>query len=149
MEKRVSNKKIAAIAIALEAQLRIPWEYGHLTYFSRNDTWVYHGIFDEVFCPLCQNAAVPFTYAGSSLRRIFPFLNIVGADKIEARVHMPRDDNCRCWLSRSVASDKVLDKQEKRFDKRLDKVSDSDAFIDRTVAKFRRGRRKRKKAKQE
>jgi hypothetical protein len=89
---------IAAIMVSVEMALkRIPDEYGDYTFFSIHDTWVYHGVFDEVFCSQCQSKAVPFTYAGSSLRRIFPYLEITDVNRIEAQVH----PNCRCYLERS------------------------------------------------
>lgn len=95
---------IAAVVTAIEmAQKRIPDEYSGLSFFSINDTWVYHAVFDDKFCVLCQAKAVPFTYSGLHLRRDFPYLEIETVNRIKARVHMPRDDNCRCWLERSIS----------------------------------------------
>jgi hypothetical protein len=83
----------------VKAVQRIPVELrGKTTFFSRHDTWIYHGVFDEVFCEQCQAKAVPYTYAGSSLRREFPWLEISDVNRVEALVH----PNCRCWLERSV-----------------------------------------------
>jgi hypothetical protein len=143
MEKKPTRTQVAVIVTSVleGALLRKRAKYVGVTFFAKGDTWVYHGVFDERFCPLCQDKAVPFTYSGLHLRREFPWLMISSEDRIEARVHMPRDDNCRCWLSRSGASDEALDKQEAKFDVRLERVSDSDAVIDSAVAKFKRGKK--------
>ncbi len=70
-----------------------------ITFFSEEDVWQHHGVFDERICEVCIEFQFQI-YHGNALREVFPYLEIVDIDRIDIHAHMPRDDNCRCWLSR-------------------------------------------------
>lgn len=88
---------IQIVEAVLEAQQRIPPEYGHLTYFSVTDLWLFHAVMDDVVCPECE-AYDGHTYKGFRLRGLLPYLEIEDENRIKAHVH----PNCRCWLQRSI-----------------------------------------------
>ena len=77
-----------------------------MTFFSGTDIWLYDIREDDVTCEICRNiadqASLMGGFNGNSLRALFPHYIISGLNVIEARAHMPRDDNCRCRLTRYV-----------------------------------------------
>jgi hypothetical protein len=99
--------QVAQIVQAVEkAKKRIPKRFlGRVTFFSGYDLWEYHNMMDDRVCMICETHADMETIIGSLLRVLFPYLQIVARDKIMVHEHMPRDDNCRCWLERVGLSD--------------------------------------------
>ena len=113
------------VTIIAEARKQIPLEYEDLTFFSVNDTWVYHAIFDTKLCILCQRKTVPFTYSGLHLRAEFPYLEIETENRIGANVHMPRDDNCRCYLQRDTPESPDIEPRRVKMKRKLKKVRET------------------------
>lgn len=77
-----------------------------VTFFSGNDIWLYDPREDSITCEICRNiadqASLMGGFNGNSLRALFPFLQIIDENRIKAHAHMPRDDNCRCFLNRYI-----------------------------------------------
>lgn len=74
-----------------------------IPFFTENDFWKYHTVSDDRTCTLCM-AYANMTFQGAELLTLFPYLEVVDANTIRANTHLPRDPNCRCWLSRGVYS---------------------------------------------
>ncbi len=90
------------VAVALEAKKRLPSDVpAAITFFSVNDEWVYTAVMDNNVCPLCLQHENK-TYRGNEIRAIFPYLEILDLETIHPHTHMPRDDNCRCHLDRTL-----------------------------------------------
>jgi len=78
-----------------------PWRTG-VTYFSVHDIWLYQAIMDAKVCPICLAHEETGEFRGNHLRAKFPYLEIQDVGTIKVHAHMPRDDNCRCYLIRKI-----------------------------------------------
>ena len=93
---------VEAVQAIEEAKQHIPLVYRDVvTFFGKHDVWMYHAILDYKLCDQCLSFAQQLHYPGDHLRRSFPYLEIVGTDKILANVH----PNCRCYLTRISRGD--------------------------------------------
>ena len=90
-----------------------------VTYFSGNDIWLYDPREDDVTCEICRNiadqASLMGGFNGNSLRALFPFWEIIDENTIQAHAHMPRDDNCRCFLNRYIDDPKDRVSAQRHF----------------------------------
>jgi hypothetical protein len=66
-----------------------------ITFFSRNDEWIYTAVYDNVVCDDCLQYENE-TLTGDMLRSLFPFLEIQDLETIMVNAH----PNCRCRLER-------------------------------------------------
>jgi hypothetical protein len=83
--------------IAVEgAQRRKAPGFEPITFFGRNDWWVYHAEVDPKLCDKCAANLKHYLFNGAHLREKFPYLVIVDENTIIANVH----PNCRCYLTR-------------------------------------------------
>ena len=73
-----------------------------VTFFSILDVWLYQAVMDERLCLICDRHDDVGEYRGHHLRVRFPYLEIIDENTIKAHAHMPRDDNCRCFLVRQI-----------------------------------------------
>jgi hypothetical protein len=81
---------------AVEAVQRIPQDTPkQLTFFSKNDEWIFTAVVDNKVCDLCLQYENQ-TFTGDELRGKFPFLEIDSLETISPKVH----PNCRCHLDR-------------------------------------------------
>ena len=95
------SQKLIEIVEVVKATQRIPQpQRSGVTYFSKWDVWMFQSVFDEVRCEICSNHERIELYYGNALRLWFPHLEILDENTIKAHAHMPRDDNCRCFLVR-------------------------------------------------
>jgi hypothetical protein len=92
-----------------KAITRIPVEFTRrgLTFFGRNDWWIFIAVMDDRTCPQCRpKEGMP--YMGVELRGIFPYLRIIGPNMIAG---LGVDDrglvhpNCRCFLVRDLSTE--------------------------------------------
>ena len=74
---------------------------GQITFFSEHDVWQYHVVSDDRLCPLCDMLK-DMVFRGDTLAARFPYLVIDNENRLDAHNHMPRDDNCRCYLTREA-----------------------------------------------
>ena len=81
---------------AVDAFKRKPEKYIVYSFFGKYDLWQYKGIFDKKLCERCLLHSLKTYFMGNNLRSVFPYLKIVGANKILPNVH----PNCRCELTR-------------------------------------------------
>lgn len=102
---------IIDVVEAVKAVQRIQPEHRHepgvsATFFSEHDVWLYVEMMDAKVCPICRrNARWSDLYGGfkgNHLRANFPYLEIKDVNTIKTHAHMPRDDNCRCFLNRKI-----------------------------------------------
>lgn len=94
--------QVVEVVKAVEAySILIPRRYG-VTFFSKQDTWLYQAVEDERLCPICDRHADTHIFNGLHLRAKFPYWEIIDENTIKAHAHMPRDDNCRCYLVRKI-----------------------------------------------
>lgn len=87
---------------------------GTHTFFSDYDLWQYHTMQDDRVCEVCSRHAHMAVVIGSKIRLLFPYLDIISVDVIAVNEHMPRDANCRCWLTRIGFFEFTLGKEKKR-----------------------------------
>lgn len=95
---------IIDVVEAVKAVQRIQPEHRgewNATFFSRLDFWTYHAVFDTKLCDRCAAHAKTLVFAGSDLRGIFPYLEIVDVNTINVNVH----PNCRCFLTRKIGGE--------------------------------------------
>lgn len=89
---------LAAVAVE-EATKRIPPGATH-TFFSKYDLWMYNAVLDDKLCDICLKYEENPRFFGDQIRTEFPYLEIINENTIKTHTHMPRDDNCRCTLTR-------------------------------------------------
>ena len=119
VHERPSRKSIASIISAVEeARKQIPLDLEQFRFFGKDDTWIYHAVFDEILCILCQRKTVPFTYSGIHLRAEFPWLEIEAENRIGAWVH----PNCRCYLQRLTDRTKPIAPLKFKMKRKLKRV---------------------------
>jgi len=88
--------KLISIVKAVDALKRIPHELRYVTFFSKEDVWVYHFVSDDRICERCRTYGMQEYFAGNELRKEFPDLVIQSTEVLYASVH----PNCRCYLTR-------------------------------------------------
>jgi len=81
---------------ALDAFKRKPEEFKQYSFFGKYDLWSYTGIYDLKLCERCLAHVLKTYFMGEELRIAFPYLKIVGANKILPKEH----PHCRCELTR-------------------------------------------------
>jgi len=81
---------------AVDAFKRKPEEYKVYSFFGKYDLWQYKGIYDKKLCERCLVHSLKTYFMGNHLRSVFPYLKIVGANKILPKEH----PHCRCELTR-------------------------------------------------
>ena len=90
----------AVLAVhALESQKRVPPD-SEQTFFSKFDLWMYNAVLDDRLCDMCLEYEKQPRWFGNQIRTEFPYLEILDDNTIKTHTHMPRDDNCRCTLTR-------------------------------------------------
>jgi hypothetical protein len=102
MQETKTVDYILEVVEAVKATQRIPEDTPQaITFFSVHDEWVYGAVYDNRVCPICLEHENK-TYRGNEIRAMFPFLEILDLETIHPHAHMPRDDNCRCRLERTL-----------------------------------------------
>lgn len=96
LSQLVEVANVAQAAIVIDAMKRKPEEYERQSFFGEYDLWHYIPIFDKKLCDRCLMHARTEYFVGTYLRGLFPYLEIVDANIINANVH----PNCRCILTR-------------------------------------------------
>ena len=81
---------------AVDAFKRKPEKYIVYSFFGKFDLWRYKAIADKKLCERCLDHATETYFMGNKLRAVFPYLKIVGANKVLPNVH----PYCRCELTR-------------------------------------------------
>lgn len=86
------------IVAVVDATQRIPHELvpHDVTFFSDLDQWSYVALTEA--CESCLEYESGTIYPGSSLRSLFPYLEVIDIDTIAVNVH----PNCQCYLERIV-----------------------------------------------
>ncbi len=102
-----SITEVVAVVQAVEgAKLRkdIPLRPG-VTFFSKQDYWLYQEIQDERICQVCRANADIGVFNGLHLRARFPYLVILDENMIgglESGGGGLAHPNCRCFLIRQI-----------------------------------------------
>jgi hypothetical protein len=88
-------------AVLLEARERIPDHLRHLTFFSREDWWVWVTA-GTAPCETCQRYS-GMIFSGTRIRRFFKYLEVTDANTIGGPSAADRGlahPNCYCYLRR-------------------------------------------------
>jgi len=95
----MSHQLASAVVAALETKQRIfISQPKSLTFFGKNDLWMYLAIMDDRTCDTCIRYDTADVWHGNELRREFPYLEIHDENTIRVNAH----PNCRCLLIRLV-----------------------------------------------
>ena len=89
--------ELIQVVKVVEAVQRIPPDV-KVTFFSRYDLWMYTAVLDDKLCDDCLEHEKTPRYFGTELRTKFPYLEIVDANTILAKVH----PHCRYTLTRII-----------------------------------------------
>jgi hypothetical protein len=95
MRSELSPTTLVNVVAAIEEAKRRIFIDG-VTFFSKNDIWLYIEIGDQKLCNRCRFNAQHQPFTGDYLRALFPYLEILDANTIAVNEH----PNCRCVMVR-------------------------------------------------
>lgn len=104
--------EVVAVAVAVDEAIQRKSPDTVLTFFGKNDVWLYHAIADNRLCDACKELARKGKFVGTHLRAYFPYLEILNANTIKTNVH----PNCRCLLHRIVRRESWIWRVLNNFD---------------------------------